>query len=161
MRLMQPELNALGAALFDNANQIRTKPGLNINLNVIAEIHKAGRAAINNALRDLDAIPMLDDKHISVPWQRIVKRPKLDPEVWVDSEITAVTISDLCASQTLLTKERVEFYIMNPGAIEEGRRAFANVYATGNRNVIIDGHHRLSAFWLLGAEVANVWFLED
>jgi len=131
------------------------------NLSALATITKAGRSAIEEALRDLDAIPMLDADHISVPWQRIVKRPKLDPEVWVDSTVTAVDISDLCASQTLLTKKRVEFFIMNPGAIEEGRRAFANVYATDNRNVIIDGHHRLSAFWLLGAEVANVWFLED
>lgn len=159
--LLQPEINRLGEMLCDNAYQVRPANRASINLAMIATIHKAGRAAINNALRDLDAIPMVDDKHISVPWQRIVKRPKLDPEVWVDSTIEAVTIADLCSSQTLLTKERVEFYIMNPGAIEEGRRAFANVYATGNRNVIIDGHHRLSAFWLLGAEVANVWFLED
>jgi hypothetical protein len=159
--LLQPQINRLGEMLCDNANQVRPGNRALINLNALATITKAGRAAIDEALRDLDAIPMLDDDHISVPWQRIVKRPKLDPEVWVDSEVTAVTIADLCATQTLLTKKRVEFFIMNPGAIETGRRAFANVYATGNRNVIIDGHHRLSAFWLLGAEVANVWFLED
>lgn len=125
-----------------------------------ADITKAGRNVIDDALNALNKIPMVDDQHIAVPWP-IDKRPKLNPEVWVDSEISAVTISRLVASQKLLTKSRVAFYIKNPGAIEQNRRAFANVYASDSRNVIVDGHHRLAAFWLLGAEVANVWFLEE
>lgn len=123
-------------------------------------ITKAGRNVIDNTLEALNKIPMVDDEHIAVPWA-IAKRPKLNPEVWVDSQIANVTISELYATQKLLTKSRVAFYIENPGAIEQGRRAFANVYASDSRNVIVDGHHRLAAFWLLGAEVANVWFLEE
>ena len=45
-----------------------------------AVITKAGRNAIDVALAKLDDIPMVDDKHISVPWP-ITERPKLDPEV--------------------------------------------------------------------------------
>ena len=123
-------------------------------------IGKAGRNAIDVALAKLDDIPMVDDKHISVPWP-ITERPKLDPEVWEESEIKSVTIADLYASQELLTKERVIFFIENPGAIELGRRTFANVYDLGERLVIVDGHHRLAAMWLLGADAANVWFLEE
>jgi hypothetical protein len=123
-------------------------------------IIKAGRNAIDIALDKLDKIPMVDDDHIAVPWP-ITERPKLDPEVWEESEIKSVTIADLYASQKLLTKERVVFFIENPGAIELGRRAFANVYDLGERLVIVDGHHRLAALWLLGADEANVWFLEE
>ena len=131
-----------------------------VELGVVADLMKAGRNAIDVALAKLDDIPMVDDKHISVPWP-ITERPKLDPEVWEESEIKSVTIADLYASQELLTKERVIFFIENPGAIELGRRAFANVYDLGERLVIVDGHHRLAAMWLLGADAANVWFLEE
>jgi hypothetical protein len=125
-----------------------------------ALLTKAGRNAIDVALAKLDNIPMVDDKHIAVPWP-ITERPKLDPEVWSESTITSVVIAELHASQELLTKERVVFFIENPGAIELGRRAFANVYDLGERLVIVDGHHRLAALWLLGADEANVWFLEE
>ena len=125
-----------------------------------ADLTKAERNAVHRALMKLNRIPMVDKKHIAVPWP-ITERPKLDPDVWEESEIKSVTIADLYASQELLTKERVVFFIENPGAIELGRRAFANVYDLGERLVIVDGHHRLAAMWLLGADAANVWFLEE
>jgi len=131
-----------------------------VELGVVADLVKAGRNAIDIALEKLNKIPMVDDEHIAVPWP-ITKRPKLDPEVWADSSIQSVVIADLYATQKLLTKERVVFFIENPGAIELGRRAFANVYDLGERLVIVDGHHRLAALWLLGADAANVWFLEE
>jgi hypothetical protein len=124
------------------------------------DLTKAARNAIHRALMKLNRIPMVDDDHIGVPWP-ITERPKLDPEVWAESAIQSVVIADLYASQELLTKERVVFFIQNPGAIELGRRAFANVYDLGERLVIVDGHHRLAALWLLGADEANVWFLEE
>lgn len=125
-----------------------------------ADLTKAGRNAIDDALKRLNGIPMVDSEHIAVPWP-MSKRPKLNPEVWADSEIVAIPIEELFASQRLLTKSRVAFYIENPGAIEAGRRAFANVYALDQRMIIVDGHHRLAALWLLEAELANVWFLEE
>jgi len=127
---------------------------------VNAFITKAGRNVIDVALAKLNEIPMVDDDHIAVPWP-ITERPKLDPEVWAEAAIQSVVIANLYASQELLTKERVVFFIENPGAIELGRRAFANVYDLGERLVIVDGHHRLAALWLLGADEANVWFLEE
>ena len=131
-----------------------------IEMGVVADLVKAGRNAIDQALEQLDKVPMVDDKHINVPWP-IGKRPKLDPQEWSESVIEAMPIHDLTATQKLLTKSRVAFYIKNPGAIEQGRRAFANVYDTGKDFVIVDGHHRLAALWLLGADMANVWFLEE
>jgi len=125
-----------------------------------ADVIKAGREAIDRALEALDKMERYDDEHIPVPWE-ILERPKLDPEIWSGSEVKAVEIKSLYASQRLLTIERVRFYIEHPGAIEAERRAFANVYAMGDQMIIVDGHHRLAAFWLLGAELANVWFLED
>lgn len=123
-------------------------------------IVKAARNRVKEALDALDEIDMADDKHIKVPWE-ITPRPKLDSEVWSDSAIVSVKIEDLFASQRLLKKKRVDEFIRTQGAPEEGHRALANVYAIDGRNVIVDGHHRLAALWLLGAEVANVWYLED
>ena len=121
---------------------------------------KAARQVVTDALEALDKIPMVDADHISVPWP-ITKRPNLDPEVWEGSELATVRIEDLYASQKLLTKDRVAFFIKSQGSIEPGRRALPNVYAFNGRNVIVDGHHRLAAFWLMGAEMSNVWFLEE
>lgn len=121
---------------------------------------KADRNVRKQALERLEKIPMVDDEQINVPWP-IKKQPKLDPEVWEDSKIKAVEITELYASQKYLKKQRVIWFINNPGAIEPGRRALGNVYATDGSNVIVDGHHRLAAYWLLDAEVANVWFLEE
>jgi hypothetical protein len=123
-------------------------------------VTKAARKRVAEALKALDGIPMVDDKHIAVPWP-IYPRPKRDSEVWQDSAIKNLNIEDLTASQHKLQKKRVKEFIRTQGAPEEGHRALPNVYAIDGRNVIVDGHHRLAALWLLGAEVANIWFLED
>ena len=120
---------------------------------------KVGRNEVDAALIALDEIPDVELGEIAVPWV-IINRPKLDDEEWRESVIKNVPIMTLLASQPRLTRERVEFFILNPGAIEEGRRALANVYHRGNEWVIVDGHHRLAALWLLGAGHANVWLLE-
>ena len=122
-------------------------------------ITKAGRNEVDAALIALDEIPDVEPGEIAVPWV-ITNRPKLDDEEWRESVIKSVPIMTLLASQPRLTRERVEFFILNPGAIEEGRRALPNVYHRGNEWVIVDGHHRLAALWLLGADHANVWLLE-
>lgn len=127
------------------------------------EITKAPRAAVNNALAMLDNLPTVETRDgkelIAAPWP-VVERPNLDPDMWIDSVVTDVPIVDLFATQTVLNRERVAEFVQNPGAIENGRRALANVYDNG-RMLIVDGHHRLAAYWLLGAERANVWYLVE
>lgn len=127
------------------------------------EITKAPRAAVNNALAMLANLPtatIRDGKElIASPWP-IVTRPTLDPDVWIDSTVEDVSIEDLYATQQFLNRERVAQFVENPGAIENGRRALANVYDNG-RMLIVDGHHRLAAYWLLGANRANVWYLVE
>lgn len=125
-----------------------------------ANMKKAGRNQVDEALAALDEIPDVAEGEIAIPWPTLPK-VELDPEVWRESEITSVTIVDLVATQERLRRERVEFYIMNPGAVEEGKRAFANVYRKDDDLLIVDGHHRLAALWLLGAEFSNVWYLEE
>lgn len=119
---------------------------------------KAARNVIGEALARLDAIPRVDDDHIAVPWP-IVKRPRTDAWEW--SVLDSVKIESLHATQDLLTVDRVRFYVKNPGSIEEGRRAFANVYDSSGTLAIVDGHHRLAALWLLGADEALVWMLRE
>jgi hypothetical protein len=36
-------------------------------------------------------------------------------------------------------------------------RGYPLVYNDGEKNIIIDGHHRLFAMWLLGMDTAPVW----
>jgi hypothetical protein len=127
---------------------------------ISALLIKASRNVIQDALDRLAGIPRVDNKHIAVPWP-VAERPKLEPEQWAESVIESVMLENLYASQQLLNANRVEYYVKYPGAIEEGRRAFANVYDTNGRLVIVDGHHRLAALWLLGADMANVWYLEN
>jgi hypothetical protein len=120
---------------------------------------KAGRNEVDSALRALDEIPDTESGEIAVPWV-IANRPKLDSEEWRKSVIQNVPIAGLLATQPRLTRKRVEFFVLNPGAIEEGKRAMPNVYHSNNERVIVDGHHRLAALWMLGADHANVWVLE-
>ena len=131
---------------------------------VTGDLLKAGRNVIGDALAALDNMPDIEPGYLAAPWP-VMGKLGLKDEVWEDSTIKAVDIESLYATQELISRERVEYYVKNPGAIEEGRRAFANVYAkqVGDtpRNVIVDGHHRLAALWLLGADIANVWFLEE
>ena len=128
--------------------------------NVSADLTKASRDAVGRALAALKLIPKVDKKHIRAPWL-VTERPALDPEMWAGSNIRAVHIQDLYASQYLLRKKTVKKYIKTVGNVDPDERSLGNVYDTNNRLVIVDGHHRLAALWLLGADFANVWFLEE
>jgi hypothetical protein len=130
-----------------------------VELSVTGELLKAGRNAIVEALTALDAISATGGK-IPTPWP-IGEPPTVDPKEWETSEIETVPIAGLTATQRTLNVERVREYVQNPGKIDENRRAFANVYANSDGLMIVDGHHRLAALWLLGADNANVWVLGE
>jgi len=123
-------------------------------------VTKAGRNQIDLALSLLDSYADTKPGLITSPWP-VIERPKLEDEQWRGSRITTVAITELHATQPYVSRERVQYYIKNPGAIEEHRRAFANVYDQGGKLAIVDGHHRLAALWLLGADDALVWMLRD
>ena len=131
---------------------------------ITGRLLKAGRNVIDVALERLADLTDAKPGYIEVPWP-VTNRPKLKDTDWEQSVIEAVDIDNLLASQDMISRERVEFYIKNPGAIEEGRRAYANVYGRllgdDREFVIVDGHHRLAALWLLGADMANVWYLKE
>lgn len=129
-----------------------------VELSVTAGLVK-GRNAVVLALTALDAMPATNGK-IPTPWP-IGELPTLDPELWEASKIETVPIAELTATQRTLNLERVREYVRNPGKIDENRRALANVYANSDGLMIVDGHHRLAALWLLGADNANVWFLGE
>lgn len=130
-----------------------------VELSVTAGLVKAGRNAVVLALTALDAYPATNGK-IPTPWPT-GDLPILAPEEWEVSQIETVPIAELTATQRTLNVETVRAYVKNPGSIEENRRAFANVYANSDGLMIVDGHHRLAALWLLGADSANVWLLGE
>lgn len=128
---------------------------------VEATLTKAHRERIDLALATLEALPDCVDKpgHLDVPWPQTV-RPKVADEQWAKANLGHVHIQDLTATQPYLRRETVVYHIMSPGSPGEHKRAFANVIRQDGKELIYDGHHRLAALWLLGAEVSNTWILE-
>jgi hypothetical protein len=152
--LVPPGSRLRVVSIVDNKVRLEAIP-----MKSVKGITKAGRNEVDSALKALDEIPDVEPGEIAVPWV-MTNAPKLEDEEWRESVVKNVPIGTLLASQPRLTRERVEYFILNTGSVEEGRRAFPNVYHRGNEWVIVDGHHRLAALWLLGADHANVWLLE-
>lgn len=120
------------------------------------------RDLIKEALKVLDSLPG-DGDRIPVPWPELPK-PVVDEVAWQRSVIESVRVDDLFASQPYLSRDNVRKFIENPGQVSDGKRALPNVVLSHfdgkSVKIIVDGHHRLAALWLLGADHANTWFLE-
>ena len=130
-----------------------------IQLAVGVDIVKVRRHAIDEALKKLEKFPDAKEGHLDVPWA-IVDRPKLDNNLWADSEVEALEIEKLYASQKYLNRETLIWHLNHLGRSRDGQNAYPNVVKADGKNIIYDGHHRLAAMWLLNAVVANCWKLE-
>jgi hypothetical protein len=98
---------------------------------------------------------------IAVPWE-IVERPKIEKTEWEHSDLQAFEIDQLFASQPYMVRENVAWHISHAGHSHDSKNSFPNVLKNKDgQRLIYDGHHRLAAWWLLGAEVANVWYLRE
>lgn len=96
------------------------------------------------------------DKYVESPWQ-IVPVPTVDPNVWDNAQIELVKFDELYATDPFLKRKNVLKHIDNMGQAVQPYRSYALVVVKGGRKIIIDGHHRLMAQWLLGQDTAPVW----
>jgi hypothetical protein len=97
---------------------------------------------------------------VESPWQ-IVETVEgnyiVDPDVWQKAKLTLVPIKELYGTNTGLNRKNVADHIESMGQALTPYRGYPLVYNEGKRNIIIDGHHRLFAMWLLGMDTAPVW----
>ena len=139
------------------------------------DFKKAGvpsKSEVKDALSRLAVLPNEAAEHptsdspdqlansVESPWQ-IVETVEgnyiVDPDVWQKAKLTLVPIKELYGTNTGLNRKNVEDHIESMGQALTPYRGYPLVYNDGKRNIIIDGHHRLFAMWLLGMDTAPVW----
>jgi len=81
----------------------------------------------------------------------------VDPDVWQKAELKLVNVQSLYGTDTVMDREKVADRIKAMGQSLKPYRNFPLVYDDGEKQVIIDGHHRLFAMWLLGMDQVPVW----
>jgi len=133
---------------------------------VEADMVKKERHMVDVALDLLDDMPTVSKNKegedlLDVPWE-IKDRPKVPDNAWVGSVIQCLRIEELFATQKYVNRENVSWHIKHPGETHDHKNSFPNIIKSTNGDYLIyDGHHRLAAYWLMGAEFANVWFLRE
>lgn len=138
---------------------------------VVMSITKAGvpgpteveRAHNRLAILPNPADPALPDdelaKLVESPWaMRAV--PTIDPNVWDNAVLETIEIGTLLGTDPYLKRKKVAKHIDAMGQAITPFRSYPLVYETDNEPLIIDGHHRLMAMWLLGLDKAPVWIVK-
>ena len=108
-----------------------------------------------------DINPDLDPtKAVESAWE-VVSVPTIDPNIWDNAELALVTFEDLVGTDTYLRRKKVKEHIESMGSATTPYRNFALVLERDGKQIIIDGHHRLMAMWLLGMTEAPVWLAKE
>ena len=96
------------------------------------------------------------DKLVEIAWYYI-KPITVNPNVWDKAELALVDLKDLTATDAYLRRKKLKNHIEAMGQATTPYRSYALVVERDGELIIIDGHHRLMAMWLLGQETAPVW----
>jgi len=123
-----------------------------------------GPAEVERALSRLAILPnpntgegsSEDEKHVESPWP-VIQAPLTDPNIWDNAELAIVQLADLVGTDPFLSRKNIIKHIESMGQAVTPYRSHALIFEIGGKNVIIDGHHRLFAMWLLGMEQVPVW----
>jgi Phage portal protein len=126
-----------------------------------------GPAEVEEALSRLAVLPNpahpelagKEEKFVESPWA-VVDVPTVDPNVWDNAKVELINIADLKATDAWMRRKNVRKHIENMGQAVTPFRSYALVVVKDGDSIIIDGHHRLFAKWLLGQETAPVWKVE-
>jgi len=136
---------------------------------------KAGipdKAKIKDALARLEVLPNLAGSHpvhdskeelrdeVATPWETVPTNDgaySLDPDIWQRAQVALVNLKDLYSTNTSMDRSNVADHIESAGQATTDYRNYPLVYDDGDKLIIIDGHHRLMAMWLLGMEQVAVW----
>lgn len=100
------------------------------------------------------------DKLIETPWKQI-DPITVNPNIWDDADLEIVELEELTATDEYMRRKKLKRHIKSMGQAITPYRGFALVVERNGQLVIIDGHHRLMAQWLLGQETAPVWLARE
>jgi hypothetical protein len=98
-------------------------------------------------------------KYVESPWAT-TDVPTVDPNVYDSAVQLIVNLADLTGTDPFLKRKRVIKHIEAMGQALTKFRSLPIVADDNGRMIILDGHHRLMASWLLGDETAPVWKVE-
>lgn len=125
-----------------------------------------GPIEVEQALSRLEILPNpahpelgKPEKYVESPWQ-VVDVPTVDPNIWDKAEVELINIADLKATDPWMKRKNIRKHIENMGQAVTPYRSYALVIVKDGISIIIDGHHRLFAKWLLGQDTAPVWKVE-
>ena len=140
-----------------------------------ADFEKAGvpsKSEVKDALSRLAILPNEAAEHptsdspeklaesVESPWP-VVETAEgnyiVNPDVWEKAKLTLVNIKELYGTNYGMSRKNVADHIESMGQALTPYRGYPLVYNDGEKNIIIDGHHRLFAMWLLGMDTAPVW----
>jgi hypothetical protein len=145
------------------------------NETTVPDFEKAGvpsKAEVKDALSRLAILPNEAAEHpvsdspdelantVESPWpivDTVEGNYIVDPDVWQKAQLTLVNIKELYGTNTGLNRDNVADHIESMGQALTPYRGYPLVYNDGEKNIIVDGHHRLFAMWLLGMDQAPVW----
>jgi hypothetical protein len=105
--------------------------------------------------------PDLDnpEKFVESPWIT-VPVPTINPNAWDNAELVLVELEDLYGTDLWLKRKNIAKHIDRLGQAVLEYKSYALVAEVEGRKIIIDGHHRLMATWLLGLETAPVFLIK-
>ena len=125
-----------------------------------------GPIEVERALSRLEILPNPNhpelkepEKLLESPW-RIVPVPTIDPNLWDDAKVKVWDLNDLYGTDPWLKRKNVRKHIESMGQALMPYRSYALIAVVEGRPVIIDGHHRLMASWLLGQDQAPTYTIE-
>lgn len=130
-----------------------------------AEISKGvpGPLDIALALSRLAILPnpnemMLEapEKWVESPWRQ-VQMPTIDPGAWDAAQVEVVSLDELLGTDPYLNRKKIAKHIEALGQALSPNRSLALIVEIDAELIIVDGHHRLMAWWLLGQDQAPVW----
>ena len=104
--------------------------------------------------------PKVLAESVTSPWpivETIDGNYPVDPDVWRKAQLTLVNVKELWGTNTGLSRSNVADHIESMGQALTPYRGYPLVFNDGEKNIIIDGHHRLFAMWLLGMDTAPAW----
>ena len=183
LTISDPETNPIAPTTPNVDAQEKPQPDVNIPVDDVAGIdnitapdfEKTGvpsKSEVKDALSRLAILPNEAAEHpvsdspdqlansVESPWpivDTVEGNYIVDPDVWQKAQLTLVNIKELYGTNTGLNRNNVADHIESMGQALTPYRGYPLVYNNGEKNIIIDGHHRLFAMWLLGMDQAPVW----
>ena len=100
------------------------------------------------------------EKVVESPW-KVTPVITVNPNIWDNAEMALVQLEDLTATDEFMRRKKIKKHIETMGGAITPYRNFALVIDRNGEQIIIDGHHRLMAMWLLGMTEAPVWLAKD